>query len=80
MHACLKPAPSAESGGEIGDQPAHRTVGDLRLPADRLVGQPGGEQPQPAAPGELTLRLAELYRAVVTGAEPRYRHWLTPVG
>ncbi|WP_354640687.1 branched-chain amino acid transaminase [Kitasatospora camelliae] len=33
----------------------------------------------PAARGELTGKLAELYRAVVSGEEPRYRHWLTPV-
>ncbi|MFG2823429.1 branched-chain amino acid transaminase [Kitasatospora sp. NPDC048365] len=33
----------------------------------------------PSAEGDLTKRLAELYRAAVTGAEPRYAHWLTPV-
>jgi len=34
----------------------------------------------PSAPGDLTARLRELYQAAVTGTEPRYRHWLTPVG
>lgn len=34
----------------------------------------------PAAPGPLTARLRELYQAAVSGAEPRYRGWLTPVG
>lgn len=34
----------------------------------------------PAAPGPLTVRLRELYEAAVSGAEPRYRGWLTPVG
>ncbi len=33
----------------------------------------------PAAPGPLTVRLGALYEAVVAGAEPRYRKWLTPV-
>ncbi|MFE6056975.1 branched-chain amino acid transaminase [Kitasatospora sp. NPDC056446] len=33
----------------------------------------------PAAPGPVTTRLREAYRAAVTGADPRYRHWLTPV-
>ncbi|WP_371481334.1 branched-chain amino acid transaminase [Kitasatospora sp. NBC_00315] len=32
-----------------------------------------------SAPGSLTVRLRELYEAVVAGAEPRYREWLTPV-
>jgi branched-chain amino acid aminotransferase len=30
-------------------------------------------------PGQLTLRLQKLYFDVVSGAVPRYRHWLTPV-
>ncbi|MFC9326312.1 branched-chain amino acid transaminase [Kitasatospora sp. NPDC057015] len=34
----------------------------------------------PDAPGDLTKRLADLYEAAVSGAEPRYRGWLTPVG
>ncbi|WP_030459881.1 branched-chain amino acid transaminase [Kitasatospora sp. NRRL B-11411] len=33
----------------------------------------------PSAEGELTKRLAEAYRAAVSGADPRHRHWLTPV-
>ncbi|GAA1110200.1 MULTISPECIES: branched-chain amino acid transaminase [Kitasatospora] len=33
----------------------------------------------PAAPGGVTKRLAELYRAAVSGEEPRYAHWLTRV-
>ncbi|GAA2745484.1 branched-chain amino acid transaminase [Kitasatospora cinereorecta] len=33
----------------------------------------------PSEEGELTKRLAELYRAATTGGEPRYRRWLTPV-
>ncbi|MGW6919032.1 branched-chain amino acid transaminase [Kitasatospora sp. NPDC054939] len=33
----------------------------------------------PGAPGALTRRLQEAYAAAVSGADPRYRHWLTPV-
>ncbi|MEV8097881.1 branched-chain amino acid transaminase [Kitasatospora sp. NPDC085879] len=33
----------------------------------------------PAAPGAVTARVAELYRAAVSGAEPRYGRWLTRV-
>ncbi|MFJ2778904.1 MULTISPECIES: branched-chain amino acid transaminase [unclassified Kitasatospora] len=33
----------------------------------------------PAAPGPLTARLRAAYEAAVSGADPRYRHWLTPV-
>ncbi|WP_395296031.1 branched-chain amino acid transaminase [Kitasatospora hibisci] len=33
----------------------------------------------PAAPGPLTARLQEAYEAAVSGTDPRYRHWLTPV-
>ncbi|MFJ1755267.1 branched-chain amino acid transaminase [Kitasatospora sp. NPDC088134] len=33
----------------------------------------------PSAEGELTKRLAAAYRAAVSGADARYRHWLTPV-
>ncbi|MBD0671267.1 branched-chain amino acid transaminase [Streptomyces sp. CBMA156] len=33
----------------------------------------------PTSPGPVTSRLREAYRAAVTGADPRYRHWLTPV-
>ncbi|WP_030059788.1 MULTISPECIES: branched-chain amino acid transaminase [Streptomyces] len=32
----------------------------------------------PGAPGPVTAVLDEAYRAAVTGADPRYRHWLTP--
>jgi len=32
----------------------------------------------PSGEGELTKRLAELYRAATAGGEERYRHWLTP--
>ncbi|WP_407913704.1 branched-chain amino acid transaminase [Kitasatospora sp. NE20-6] len=31
----------------------------------------------PSAPGELTKRLADAYRAAVTGEDSRYAHWLT---
>ncbi|MDH6707100.1 branched-subunit amino acid aminotransferase/4-amino-4-deoxychorismate lyase [Kitasatospora sp. MAA19] len=34
----------------------------------------------PTAPGPVTTRLREAYEAAVSGADPRYRHWLTPVG
>ncbi|WP_406198885.1 branched-chain amino acid transaminase [Kitasatospora sp. NBC_01560] len=34
----------------------------------------------PGAPGPVTARLREAYGAAVSGADPRYRHWLTPVG
>ncbi|WP_327677297.1 branched-chain amino acid transaminase [Kitasatospora sp. NBC_00458] len=34
----------------------------------------------PSAPGPLTVRLRAAYEAAVSGADPRYRHWLTPVG
>ncbi len=30
-------------------------------------------------PGALTQRLLERYLAIVSGEEPRYRHWLTPI-
>ncbi|MFJ8625693.1 branched-chain amino acid transaminase [Kitasatospora sp. NPDC093550] len=33
----------------------------------------------PESPGPVTTRLREAYLAAVTGADPRYRHWLTPV-
>ncbi|MEV4558945.1 branched-chain amino acid transaminase [Kitasatospora sp. NPDC049285] len=33
----------------------------------------------PSAEGELTRKLAEAYRAAVSGEDVRYRHWLTPV-
>ncbi|MFF2042224.1 branched-chain amino acid transaminase [Kitasatospora sp. NPDC058170] len=33
----------------------------------------------PAAPGPVTARLRAAYGAAVSGADPRYRHWLTPV-
>ncbi|MER7753015.1 branched-chain amino acid transaminase [Kitasatospora sp. NPDC097643] len=33
----------------------------------------------PATPGPVTARLREAYAAAVSGADPRYRHWLTPV-
>ncbi len=29
--------------------------------------------------GPITARIQDLYFAAVTGEEPRYRHWLTPV-
>ncbi|MFD9128600.1 branched-chain amino acid transaminase [Kitasatospora sp. NPDC059571] len=34
----------------------------------------------PSAPGDLTKRLADLYRAAVHGEVPAFRRWLTPVG
>ncbi|MFI9330691.1 branched-chain amino acid transaminase [Kitasatospora sp. NPDC052868] len=34
----------------------------------------------PAAPGPVTVRLRAAYEAAVSGADARYRHWLTPVG
>ncbi|MET8702561.1 hypothetical protein ABZW10_27400 [Kitasatospora sp. NPDC004723] len=34
----------------------------------------------PAVPGALTTRLRAAYEAAVTGADGRYRHWLTYVG
>ncbi|WP_329487831.1 branched-chain amino acid transaminase [Kitasatospora sp. NBC_01246] len=34
----------------------------------------------PSSPGPVTERLREAYEAAVSGEDPRYRRWLTPVG
>jgi branched-chain amino acid aminotransferase len=46
------------------------------VPVVEIDGRPIGD----GAPGPITTLVREVYRQAVRGADPRYRHWNTPVG